>query len=240
MYSRFRRWVLLDDKKWQYEVIMIFWQSGGIHMDNILQLKFLQLKKQPFLHLFPILFLYIFILSYQKDMLTNMDEINILKAFYVTEGVVLVFAIWYQFLDFQIVFYKDLKEISFVNFILSHFQWFIFSKVIYICCITPFLVIFKRANSLNKNSIFIIVLQIWELSCLIYLITQFLRSSLAGIVFGVLYLFVCTSNYLPYPWNMSIIGIVPADVTLNWFLIHGIIILILSVLAQKFKFTFIL
>lgn len=202
-------------------------------MDNILQLKFLQLKKQPFLHLFPILFLYIFVLPYQNNILADIDELNILKAFYITEVLVLVFAIWYQFLDFQIIFYNDLKEISFVNFMMSHFRWFLFSKLIYICFLTPFLLIFQNAGVFNKNSIFIFVLQMLELSSVMYFIARLLRSSLTGAVCGILYLFLCISGYLPFPCNMAVIGKIPADVTLNWFLFHGIVILILNVLEKK-------
>lgn len=204
-------------------------------MDNVLQLKFLQFKKQPFLHIFPIIFLYIFVLPYLDNILAGMDEISVLRAFYVTEGLVLIFAIWYQSLDFQIIFYRDLKEISFVNFIMPHFRWFIFSRVIYICFLFPFFVTLQSTSFFNKNSIFVFIFQILELSLFMYLITEFLRSSLAGAICGILYLFICTRSYLPYPWNIVVIGTIPSDVTLNWFLFHGIIILILIVLMQKIR-----
>lgn len=198
-------------------------------MDNILHLKFLQFKKQPFLHLFPIVFLYTFVLPYLNNTMTRTDAISVLRTFYLIEGLVLVFAIWYQFLDFQMIFYKDLKEISFVNFTMPHYMWFVFSKAAYICFLMPFLVIFQNASSLNKNSTFIFILQICELSLIIYLITQFLHSSLAGTICGILYLFICTSEYLPSPWNMAVIGTIPSNVTLKWFLFHGSIVLILSI-----------
>lgn len=201
-------------------------------MNSITKLKVLQIKKQPFLHLFPILFVYFLIAPYCKYMILDLDEINAGETFRLVERLVIIFSIWYQFFDFQMFFWKDIKEISFTKFIMPHFHWFIFSRAMYICLMLPFWIYFQQTSQYFKNSIAVFVIQVLEVSLITFFLMEKLRSSLIGTVCGICYLFVSINEITENELGMVITGMNPCEVPGQWFILHGIIIGILLILGR--------
>lgn len=189
-------------------------------------LKFLQIKKQFFLHIFPVLIFYILIWPYQKAALAGLDaDLEILEVahiFLLLEKLFLIFGIWYQYLDFQMLFYRDLKEISFGRFMLSRFYWCFFSRVLYICMLLPLMVSFRQAGAANERCIYIFIVQILALSALMHFVLEAFRSLAVGVVCSAALFFLCADGLFPYPWNLTVVNSRPMDVTGEWFIVWGI------------------
>lgn len=193
-------------------------------MDNMLCIKFLQIRKQPVLYLFPMLIFYFLLLPYQRQVVIGSDEGKALELFLLVEKMVIIFSIWYQYLDFQMILYRDLKEIAFVNFTMSHFKWFLFSRTLYFCLLMPFFLIFKQTGSYYfENCIAIFILQIMEISAITFLIIVCSHSSLIGAMLASCCFFICANGNFTEPCNMIVMDVNPYIMEKKWFLFHGII-----------------
>lgn len=208
-------------------------------MGNILQMKFLQIRKQKMLHILPLLFFYFFLLPYQGQVVIGSDERKALELFILIEKMVIIFSIWYQYLDFQIIFYRDLKDIAFVKFSVSHFKWFIFSKLAYIFLLMPFLLVFQQTgHGYYKNSIAIFMLQIFEVSVVAFLVMELFRSSQIGVIFAAGYFFVCVNRILAGEWNVLVMDVNPYRVGGKWFLVQGTatsVLLVMVVMGAVYR-----
>ena len=150
-------------------------------MSSILRLKYLQIKKQVFLHLFPMLLLYVLVLPFVRNTVMDLDEMEALRLFHFTKRLVILIGIWYQYFDFQMIFYRELKEITFVKNTVSHFKWFIFSRLIYICLLMPFLIFFRQSSTYFENCIEVYVFQILVVSFMMYFLLKFFHSVRIGL-----------------------------------------------------------
>ncbi len=201
-------------------------------MDNMLCIKFLQIRKQPVLHLFPMLFFYFLLLPYQRQVVIGSDEGKALELFLLVEKMVIMFSIWYQYLDFQMILYRDLKEIAFVNFTMSHFKWFLFSRTLYFCLLMPFFLVFKQTGSYYfENCIVIFILQILEISAVTFLIMVCSHSCLIGVMLASCCFFICANGIFMEQCNMVVMDVTPYMVEKKWFLVHGITVGVLLAMA---------
>lgn len=193
-------------------------------MESLLRMKFLQIKKQPVLHLCPVLFFYVLLLPYQEQAMAGADEEKVLAAFILTEKIVILFNIWYQYLDFKLFFYRDLKELSFVGFTVSHLKWLLLSRAAYLIVLFPFLLVFRQAGiTCIVNCFAVFIIQVLEISGAAFLVMEISWSSVIGAVFASCYIFICINGILPGQWNVLVLDVNPYMVDGNWFLVHGVI-----------------
>ena len=136
----------------------------------------------------------------------------------------LIFCIWYQLFDFQMLFWRDMKEISAVRFTMPHFYWCLSSRVLYICMLLPFLIYFHQISPYFKNSIAVFLMQILELTLIMFWVTEKSSSFLTGPICGVICFFLFMNEMIKGDVYMVITAVSSNDVNGQWFLIRGVII----------------
>lgn len=169
-------------------------------MITILKLQKLHIKKQLLPYLFPIIFIYVFLLPYQKQLLLNMDETAMIKVFDSAQEYLLLFAVWFQYLGLRIVLNPGLKEASVSYCKKIKGKWLLSNWFLYFLCFLPYVLwVILNSGSYYKNMLFIL-LQCMMAEVMAFFIMYILQSALAGLAVMVLYYFLCVNHIMAEPF----------------------------------------
>lgn len=186
-------------------------------MITILKLQKLHIKKQLLPYLFPIIFIYVFLLPYQKQLLLNMDETAMIKVFDSAQEYLLLFAVWFQYLGLRIVLNPGLKEASVSYCKKIKGKWLLSNWFLYFLCFLPYaLWVILNSGSYYKNMLFILI-QCMMVAVMAFFIMYILQSALAGLAVMVLYYFLCVNHIMVEPLCIIRLGILPENYSFGWY-----------------------
>lgn len=171
----------------------------------------LHVRKQVLAYLFPIIFIYVFLLPYQKQLLLNMDETAMIKVFDFAQEYLLLFAVWFQYLGLRIVLNLDLREASVSCVKKMKGKWLLSNLFLYFLCFFPYAVwVILNSGSYYKNMLFILI-QCMMAAVMAFFIMYILQSALAGLAVMVLYYFLCVNHIMAEPFCIIRLGILPEN-----------------------------
>lgn len=198
-------------------------------MNNTLSLLKVHIKAQKYLYLCPLLYIYIFFLPYQHQILQSeiIDDMLMIKIYNSAQIFLLVFAIWYQYLGLRIELFHELQEISCGIYRKRKILWYIYCLLVYLIILGPYFIWLFFASCGYQEVVLVLLFQIFEISIAASFVMRLFKSALAGMVAILVYLFTSIFHLLPDSVGIIRIGLLPKYFSVEWYLIQSFIIIIL-------------
>lgn len=198
-------------------------------MTDMVKLWKLHIKKQMHQYLFPITFLYLFLLPYHMQLLTDMDEAGMVQVFDSAQKYLLLFEIWFQYLGFRMVLSPELKEASYSCVKKIKGRWMLGNLCFSFLCFLPYaLWMFFHCGTYYGNLLPVLV-QCIIAAGMMYTVMYFLQSATGGMAVMVFYFFCCASRVVPEPFRILRLGILPLSCFPHWCMM-----LVISIIVSFF------
>ncbi|CVI66525.1 hypothetical protein NDGK_00579 [Clostridiales bacterium CHKCI001] len=208
-------------------------------MSNQLCFLKLHIKSQWLFYLFPVAFLYCFILIYHAQLFeAGIKEETIRKVFDSAQKMLLLLSIWYQYMGFRIVLSSELKEFSYGIQMKWKLCWWICCTVVLFILIIPYLFWLMFQVGGDKKTIISFGFQCFVIQILTLFLMHFCKSALAGLGFAIAYYFLNVNGLLPEYLSIARIGVLPRDYSITWYIVQtisAILLFVLIILQDKLK-----
>lgn len=168
------------------------------------------------MYLLPVLFLYLLLLPYQRQLLITIDETVMIRVFDTAQEYIILFEIWFQYLAFRFILSTELREVSYRSMRQSKGGWFICNLIMTLFLFLPYFVWLIFHIETYVGNVFILLMQCMIIAGMTFFFMQLLKSALGGSAIMVFYYFLCVNHLLPREFCVIWLGMLPVNYGYVW------------------------
>lgn len=193
----------------------------------------LQFKRQKWFYSFPILFLYLFLLPYQRQLFVSGDQKEeiLREIFSLNQKYLILFGLWYSFLCFRMILNDEMKELNWCLDARYRFRWIFYWQIIYLGVLFPYIVWIVRHMAGYEENIVTVLLQIFCFSFELYVWLQLTGSPFVSFCIMLVWYFLCINQLVPEEISGMRINYLAGEIETSWYFWQaglGIMLLIMG------------
>lgn len=185
-------------------------------MIDIIRLWKLHMKNQTLLYFFPVVFLYLFLLPYHMQLLTDMDEASMIRVFDSAQKHLVLFEIWFQYLGFRMFLSAELKEVSYSCVKKIKGRWMLVSLFFSLICFLPYAMWLAFHRGAYAGNILSVLVQCIITAVMTFTVMYVLQSASGGMAVVAFYFFLCVNHIVPEAFRLVRLGILPVNCFPHW------------------------
>ena len=187
-------------------------------MKKIFCFLFLHTKKQWTMYLLPLIFVYVVLIQYQRQVLAVADANTMVKVYDISQKYGCLFFVWYQYLSWRYVLSVRQREVVIFQSFKKR-SWFILNLFLTYLLLSGYLIWLLKATG-SINNVLMISVQFLFSSVEVSLLINLIKSPLSGLMMYLIYIVLCMSECIPGDWCIINLGIMPDSYSISWLLKH--------------------
>lgn len=209
-------------------------------LNNIYEFQKIHLHTQRIMYFLPLVFIYFFLLPNHYQLLVNADESILIKIFDSAQEFLILIEIWFQYLGFRWILSPELKEISYCNMRIKKNMWFSSNTILSVVLFLPYAIILALISEKYFFNVPVIFFQCVLAGIMTFFLMHLLKSALGGMTVMIGYYFLCVNHALPQKFSIIVLGILPENYRINWYITQIIFIVFFLIgvfLMEKNKYV---
>ncbi len=177
----------------------------------------IHIRTQWGMYFFAVLFIYLFLLPYQHQLLADKDELTMIRVFDSAQTFLPIFGIWIQYLGFRLLLSKELKELSYSNITGAKSSWCFSNIVVTLFLLLLYAICLAFMTEDYRVNVTVLLFQCIIIGEMTYFFMHLLKSALGGMAFMYGYCFLSIGHLLPEEFCVIRLGLLPVNFGRNRF-----------------------